>query len=368
MVSNMQNSLIDLAAPQKTQRPEKPRGDRKTDASTKDEFQKLMSGRRPADRKSDDLTQPDAETAQKPEEETQTVPVVKTPEEELKERMMLAAMALIQAPEQIQTQPEAPVVTVEGLSATEAADAQNPVMDTQQTVKAPVEKTALTEENVLPQEEQVQPQKAAQQVAKTEPQEDRVEVQAEKPKAQAEQEESSIIKKMDMQQGADVEAPLFKKVETVPVKVGEAAPSEKAEQTPVNQVHDRLAEAMRKGETSLEMELDPKNLGKVKVELIWHKDGSMHVLLHADKPKTQALLDRDAGQLEMLLGRNNQQEIHVEAPHQQDSARPQYYEGEQGHAQQERQQERRQRRESQDSGEGFLHQLRLGLTPVSETL
>lgn len=366
MVSNMQSSLIDLAAPQKTQRPDKPRGDRKTGSSTKDEFQKLMSDRQPADRKSDDLTQPNADTAQKAEEETQTVPVAKTPEEELKERMMLAAMALIQPPVQTQTEPEAPVMPVEALTAAEAVEAQNSALEAQQPVKIPAEETALTEENALPQEEQTQPQKVQQ--ARTAPQEDRVEVQAEQPKAQPEQKDDSLVKKMNMEQGADAEAPLFKKVETVPVKVGEAAPSEKVQEPPVNQVHDRLAEAMRKGETSLEMELNPKNLGKVKVELIWHKDGSMHVLLHADKPKTQALLDRDAGQLELLLGRSNQQEIHVESPRQQDSARPQYDEGEQGRQQQGHQQENQRRRESRDSGEDFLHQLRLGLTPVDETL
>lgn len=365
MVSNMQNSLIDLGAPQKTQRTERPKGSQKTGASAKDEFQKLMSDRRPTDHKSDDLTKADAETVQKPEGETQTAPVVKTPEEELRERMMLAAMAFVQGPQQIELQPEEFTAGAEELKVADTAEVQTPELNVQQSAKTPAEQ-AQTEETAAPEDGQVQPQKTGQ--TQTAPREDRAEFHTEQPKVQDEQEESLPVEKMELKQGAEVETPLFHEVENIPVKVGEAAPAEKTEQTPVDQIHDQLAEALRKGETTLEMELTPEHLGKVKVEMVWHKDGSIHVLLHADKPKTQALLDRDAGQLESLLGRNNQQEVRVEAPREQESARPQYDEGHQGHPQQEQQQERREQREHKDSGEDFLHQLRLGLTPVDETL
>lgn len=363
MSNNMQNSLVNLAAPTKPKQvSKKPSSGAKTENSQKDEFSKLMNQQNPGKKpESEDTT-----NAVPQEENTtaQAIPSMKDLDEELKQRMLLAAMLLGQAPQEMVEEPSAPVE--------ELVDAVEQVEDTSVVQTSPLMQEQTPMEELKPQEEaapvaeEIQAQPQTQQEKPVErPQEDRVELQHERPQVQEKEEKDPSMEKLEFQQGTEVENPLFRDLKVVPVKVGEAETMEKAEQPPVNQVHDRLAEAIRNGDTTMEMELTPHHLGRVKVEMIWHNDGSMHVILHADKPKTQALLDRDAGQLQSLLGRNSQQEVHVEVPRGQESQRPQYYEDEQGHhqQQQERQQEHRQK-EHKDSDEDFLHQLRLGLSPI----
>ena len=150
-------------------------------------------------------------------------------------------------------------------------------------------------------------------------------------------------------------------MKAVPVKVGEAAPTEGKQERPVpQQLYERLDAAIKKGETTLEMELRPKNLGKVKLELHWHKDGSLELSLQAEKAETRALLSRDAGTLRALLVQDSREEVRVEVSQSEESSRPRYDEGQQGREQQSREQ-REARRDEKNSDEEFLHQLRLGL-------
>lgn len=83
----------------------------------------------------------------------------------------------------------------------------------------------------------------------------------------------------------------------------------------------------------------------------------MEVLLRADKPSTQILLEKEAAQLQLLLGRNTQQEVRVDANQPQQQSQPQY-EDQQNSNQQSQQQQRQQQHQE---GENFLQQLRLGL-------
>lgn len=163
---------------------------------------------------------------------------------------------------------------------------------------------------------------------------------------------------------APAETPVFGEVETAPVKVGEAPKAEKPETPVEEQIAPKLTEVLQKGETRVELSLTPENLGKVTVEMTWKEDGGLVVQLHAENHRTQGLLEKSVSGLEALLSRENQQEVRVEVPRQQESQQQNFYDGRQGHGGQ-RQQERRQGRQT-GSGEDFLQQLRLGLIPSEE--
>ena len=159
------------------------------------------------------------------------------------------------------------------------------------------------------------------------------------------------------------EAPVFQDVREIPVKVGEAPAAEETPETPVeDQIGPKLAEALKSGDTRVEIQLAPDTLGKVTVEVTLREDGTLHVALHAESSQTRGLLERSADNLMAMLGRDARQEVQVEVPRQQESQQQNFYDdGRQGRGQQEHGQQ--ERRQEQRSGEDFLHQLRLGLVP-----
>ena len=143
--------------------------------------------------------------------------------------------------------------------------------------------------------------------------------------------------------------------------MGEAPKAAETEQPVEKQVAPRINEALAKGETRVELQLTPENLGKVTVEMTWGKDGSLVVQVHAENRGTQDLLAKSTQELAQLLGRETQQEVRVEVPRQEESQRQDLYEQQQEQHQR-RQQEQRQKQEA--GGEDFLQQLRLGLIPL----
>lgn len=158
------------------------------------------------------------------------------------------------------------------------------------------------------------------------------------------------------------EAPVFQDVREIPVKVGEAPAAAETREIPVeDQITPKLTEALRAGDTRVEIQLAPENLGKVTVEVTLHEDGALHVVLHAENSQTRGLLERSADNLMAMLGREARQEVQVEVPRQQESQQQNFYDGRQGHEHQSRQQQ--QQRQERQGGEDFLHQLRLGLVP-----
>lgn len=168
---------------------------------------------------------------------------------------------------------------------------------------------------------------------------------------------------------ADVEAPVFREVQEIPVKVGEAPAAEESQETVdvKPQLSEKLSEAIQNGDTKLELQLEPASLGKVTVEMTWSKDGALHIAMHAESAQTQDLLSRNSEGLQSLLSRDVRQEVRVEVPRQEESQRQQFYDGRQGHGQQERRQQE-QRPNHPDESENFLHQLRLGLIPAEDEI
>jgi len=165
----------------------------------------------------------------------------------------------------------------------------------------------------------------------------------------------------------DVEPqPVFRDIKAVPVKVGEVYQAEPTVENGVElkDLGDTLTQAIDRGENRLELQLQPAELGRIRVEMRWSDEGALHVILHAESTRTQNLLEKDMAGLQTLLGRETQQEVKVELPREQEAPRQSFDDGRQNGGQQHHQQEQRQ--SSRHSGQDFLHQLRLGLIPAEE--
>ena len=166
---------------------------------------------------------------------------------------------------------------------------------------------------------------------------------------------------------ADVEPqPVFRDIKAVPVKVGEVYQAEPTVENGVElkDLGDTLTQAIDRGENRLELQLQPAELGRIRVEMRWSDEGALHVILHAESTRTQSLLEKDMAGLQTLLGRETQQEVKVELPREQEAPRQSFDDGRQNGGQQHHQQEQRQ--SSRHRGQDFLHQLRLELIPAEE--
>ncbi len=278
---------------------------------------------------------------------------------ELERQMALAALAVMQNPvvpvEQVTAPEETAVAEVSGVEiVTETAETS--------VVTAPETAEIVPEEGVeqpveqLPQE-QAKPVEAETQAAEDAGAELEVKVTTGET-GEAGQEADT----QDAPEEGMPEAPVFQDVREIPVKVGEAPAAAETREIPVeDQITPKLTEALRAGDTRVEIQLAPENLGKVTVEVTLHEDGALHVVLHAENSQTRGLLERSADNLMAMLGREARQEVQVEVPRQQESQQQNFYDGQQGHEHQSRQQQ--QHRQERQGGEDFLHQLRLGLIP-----
>lgn len=376
------------------QTPQIPQVAKKGEPAEKDDFQKLLEQKQntqeaPKQEKPETVekdAQPVQDGKEPQEAEAETQPVVKSGKE-LEDQMALAAMAMMQNPvvpvEQV-TAPEAQAAVVEAapVAVELAVDPEGSVL------------TPETEETVVPQEaenvventlqapdaetpETIEAPEAAQAA------EDRtVEVEVKVVETGRPQEtETAAPEKVadtaerpaeedtpELQDAEMAETPVFEDVKAVPVKVGEAPKAEAAPETakaPEEQIAPKLTEALANGDTRVELQLTPENLGKVTVEMTFGKDGGLVVQLHAENRETQNLLSKSTNHLAELLGRETQQEVRVEVPRQEESQRQDLYDQQQKHHQQQ-QQQREQHRRQAASGEDFMQQLRLGLIPLDE--
>ena len=291
------------------------------------------------------------------QDQPQEGPVTVEDSQELEKQMALAAMAVMQNPvvpvEQVTAPEETAVTEISGVEiVTETAEA--PVVtapETAETAEIVPEEGMEQPVEQLPQE-QAKPVEAETQTAEDAGAELEVKVTTGETGG-AEQETDT----QDAPEEGMAEAPVFQDVREIPVKVGETP------ETPVeDQIGPKLAEALKSGDTRVEIQLAPDTLGKVTVEVTLREDGTLHIALHAENSQTRGLLERSADNLMAMLGRDTRQEVQVEVPRQQESQQQNFYDGQQGREHQGRQQEHQHQQERQ-GGEDFLHQLRLGLVP-----
>lgn len=346
------NSMLHMAqAPAASERPAAKSGQ----PQEKDDFQKQMEQ---AGGKTEGRTEPRTETA--PQDQPQEGRNATEDPRELEKQMALAAMAVMQNP----------VVPVEQVTAPEEAQVTGPaeVEIVVETAEAP-ESAPVTADAA-----ELLPEEGAEEAVDQLPREQAKPVEtgirtAEDPGAEAEvkvtaAENGEARQKTDNQDTPRedmAETPVFQEVREIPVKVGEAPMAEETPEMPVEeQIGPKLAEALKTGDTRVEIQLAPESLGKVTVEVTLREDGTLHVALHAENSQTRGLLERSADNLMAMLGRDARQEVQVEVPRQQESQQQNFYDQQQGH---ERQQQQQQRRQERQGGEDFLHQLRLGLVP-----
>ena len=300
------------------------------------------------DRQTADKTAGTAQNAVKAADTAETGPTVDP--DGLEQQMLLAAMALAQNPVVIlqDVQPE----VQESGAATELTPIQ-----TEQTPQQSMAPVLETEPEV--------PQLQTVETAQTAP-------QTETGKTGSGESRGSELPMEELHaesrtEQADVEPqPVFRDIKAVPVKVGEVYQAEPTVENGVElkDLGDTLTQAIDRGENRLELQLQPAELGRIRVEMRWSDEGALHVILHAESTRTQNLLEKDVASLQTLLGRETQQEVKVELPREQEAPRQSFDDGRQNGGQQHHQQEQRQ--SSRHSGQDFLHQLRLGLIPAEE--
>ena len=357
-----------------TQIPQIPGVAKKGESSVqKDGFQKLLEQKQsdasqaPRQEKTDDAQKPqDAQKAQETQEtqEPQENPAALEDGKVLEERMTLAAMLMAQAPVVPVEETLTPEVQTEAAADVIAPLAAETVLTPEEEALVPEAEAKLLETPAEGGEDQSASQALTEELPQT--------IQA--PEASQDTEGRTVEVKVETgsgeaaasdagedtaPQGAEVETPVFEDVKAVPVKVGEAHKAPQPEEIVDKQIAPRIDEALANGQTRVELQLTPENLGKITIQLTTGEDGKLLVVLHAENRDTQNLLSRDTARLAELLGRETQEEVRVEVPRQEESQRQDLYE-----QQQERRQQQEQRRRRQASGEDFLQQLRLGLIPM----
>ena len=353
-----------------TQIPQVPQTGKKSDpAGQKDGFQKLLEQKQGTSQEKPEAPEASQESPQKTQQAEETRQTQPAAEEgrELEDRMALAAMAMLQTTVVPVEQTMTPEVQEEAAADELAPAAAEVLLDPAAKAEAPEEKALVPETLAEDGGNQAADRTFAEELPQTieapeaaqKPEERTVEVKAETGEAVREDADTAKTAGTEEPQGGETEAaPVFEDVKAVPVKVGEAP---RAEQPVEKQIVPKLSEALAQGETRVELQLSPENLGKVTVEMTWSKDGALVVQMHAENRGTQDLLSRSTGELAQLLGRESQQEVRVEVPRQEESQRQDLYEQQQQQHQQHRQE---QRRRQEAAGEDFLQQLRLGLIPL----
>ena len=162
--------------------------------------------------------------------------------------------------------------------------------------------------------------------------------------------------------------PLFDKVEAAPVKVAEAPERARESENVTEQVTVKLDQMFESGETRLELQLEPLELGKLTIELTQSADGSVSILLNAENADTRGLLERHIHNLQEALTERGQQSVQItvergeEAQRQDNQQRDDFRDDGNGRQQEQQQQHR----DNRSHGDDFLQQLRLGLIPIEE--
>lgn len=156
--------------------------------------------------------------------------------------------------------------------------------------------------------------------------------------------------------------PVFRNVETAPVKVGETLAVDTQSPEMDTRITDQIGTALEHGAQRVEIKLTPENLGPVVIDLTRSQDGTLQVVLHTATEKAASLLTQHSAALSELLHANTQAPVQVQVQRQEETnLYQQQYQDRQG-GQNPEQQERRHRQQSED----FLQQLRLGLVPLDE--
>lgn len=254
---------------------------------------------------------------------------------------------------------------------------QAPILQEQALPEAVQEQAAAPQqpEVEIPQEQPVL-QEAEQPVAPVEPQPETPETEVEarpqeQPKLQVESETTPVA---DQEQDADTDVqeiwydgarPVFQRETAAPVKVGENyEPVAPEEADAPQQLMNRLGQMLEQGDTHVEINLAPANLGKMMISITRTQEGALHVVLGAVSQKATDLLQQNSGSLQSLLAAGNQGEVRIEV--QQQDPQEQLNQFLNPDEQNRQQQNQQQKPQKQAASEDFIQQLRLGLVDKEE--
>lgn len=379
---NMTNELLQMAqlqAPAKTRRPGGTGGGQRTEGGGESGFHRLLRGRAEAGgTKTAERPGPGEDAAEQPRDET------------VREVTAAMAMLMAQAPPQLQTAellPEEPqlqaiapaepaaVLQTGGEAAPEGgpnpAELQGPEIPTAAKPENPAgQGMAVSLENRRPELSQTAEtaRSAHSPQAPQSAQDSRLpETQAGGEDAMARHgsetlthlsEDGETLRPENAGEGAP--QPLFRRVETVPVKVGEAPAADTTRSDLDGQLALRVDAALKDGAQQVRLRLTPDNLGTLTIDLTRTRDGALQVVFHTTTEKAAELLNRHAETLSALLQNNSQSAVQVEVRRQEEAQQFQ----QQNQQNQQREQGRRQHEQPQRSGEDFLQQLRLGLVTL----
>lgn len=279
----------------------------------------------------------------------------------------LAAGVGIVPSQEPQPQAEAavPVVPVVEASAPEVSvEAQAPVVETAQPVMTqavPVQETAPTQPIEVPNGESAPTEAANEPVQTVQPTQPNQEEGGSELPTQTKTSGGDESQFEVVQVKVQAEQPVFQEVKDTMVKVGDGATLDTTQEPLDTGLQQRITKALDQGMQKVEVRLTPENLGTVTIELTQAGNGALHVVLRAENEQTVRLLQEHSGTLGLLLQENSQSQVQVEVPQARSSEQPWQYpdQGGERSGQQGRQQQGRS--SSQEGGEDFLHQLRLGL-------
>lgn len=297
------------------------------------------------------------------------------------QQMAVASVLVVQVQQPIVEQ--APV-TVQDTAVLGVAqdDAAETVVQTLQSQQAAMQQESgqsqQSKGDVLPGEQQAAAQENVQQGVVTEDTaqtfEVRPQAQDAKPVQQAEKavqtatEGEMEVTVTNEEDGGVLAKPVFHDNEAIHIKVGDTTAAQAQQETPdvETQIGTRLTQALQNGESKVEVQLTPENLGTVKVEVTRDAQGALHILLSADNAQTRQLLERHAFNLQSVLAQQNANAVQVEVERGQegrgDDGQREHGQNNPQQEQQGRQQERQRHERAQQ--QDFIQQLRLGLVPA----
>lgn len=148
--------------------------------------------------------------------------------------------------------------------------------------------------------------------------------------------------------------------DVINIKVGENAQITDAEMA--QKVSDKMLAKFAQHENEFEIQLTPKELGKIVIKLVM-ENGQAHVSMFAENAKTSSLLAEKAREISSIIEQNTGNETTVEVNKKEMQTQDQNREskGEGFDRQKEEQQKQHQHKLQAERSAGFIQQMRLGL-------
>ncbi|WP_333650802.1 flagellar hook-length control protein FliK [Lacrimispora sp.] len=141
------------------------------------------------------------------------------------------------------------------------------------------------------------------------------------------------------------------KIEEIPVSVN----AENTEELEAK-LSEQILRQMRGGKGELDIQLEPHNLGKIRIK-ISYEDNQISVSLMCTENKTLKLLSQSAGDLGAILESNLERPFQIQV----DKQETDYLNQQQDQSQRQEQREQHQGRQQEGNREDFIQKLRLGI-------